>query len=79
MHTAPGILWRRPAWALSVPHPFTPEEIRLWHDAKRKLEIEPDRAPPKPIAIYIQCQMPFGISGGVITGDVALCDVCNGN
>ena len=59
--------------------PFTPEEIRRWHDARRKLEIEPDRAPPEPIAICIHCQMPFGINGGVITGDVALCDVCNGD
>jgi formylmethanofuran dehydrogenase subunit E len=59
--------------------PFTPEEIRQWHDARRKLQVEPERALSEPIATCIHCQKPFGANEGVVEDDVALCDVCNGD
>jgi hypothetical protein len=61
--------------------PFTEEEFRRWHEEKRKREYRPpspwlDRE--RPVATCIHCQLPFGISEGVITEDVAICDRCNG-
>lgn len=59
--------------------PFTPEEIRQWHDQRRKRDVDPPRASATPVAVCIHCQRPFGINDGVITADVAVCDVCNGD
>lgn len=58
--------------------PFTPEEVSKWH--KRRREAKPDFGfKSTPVAICIHCQNPFGISEGVITDEIALCDVCNGD
>lgn len=59
--------------------PFTPEEIRRWKTEMRKREIEPSPASPQAIVVCVHCQMPFGINAGVVTDDVAICDVCNGD
>ena len=60
--------------------PFTDEEKRLWHEEKKKRE---RRLTPligsDPIAVCAHCENPFGISEGVITPEVALCDVCDGD
>ena len=60
--------------------PFADDEKRLWRDAKEKWERRPTPVfRSEPIAVCVHCQNPFGISEGVITPDVALCDVCNGD
>jgi hypothetical protein len=59
---------------------FTAEEILEWHEAKRLREAKPDfQFKSAPVAICINCQNPFGINEGVITEDVAICDICNGD
>ncbi len=59
---------------------FTPEEIRQWHEEKRRREAKPDFTfKSAPAAICINCQNPFGINEGVITDEVAICDICNGD
>ena len=59
---------------------FTPDEIRQWHEDKRRRETKPDVVfKAAPAAICIHCQKPFGFGEGVITDDAALCDVCNGD
>jgi hypothetical protein len=60
--------------------PFSDEEKRRWHEEKRQREWRPTpvfRA--EPIAVCVHCQRPFGIDEGVITPEVALCDICNGD
>ena len=60
--------------------PFTDDEKRRWHEAKRMGEHGSERAyRSEPVAICLHCQNPFGINDGVITDEVALCDVCNGD
>ena len=60
--------------------PFTDEEKRLWHEEKKKRENRPTAVfRSEPIAVCVHCQNPFGINEGVITSEVALCDVCNGD
>jgi hypothetical protein len=60
--------------------PFTEDEKRRWHEAKRAREHRPERVlRSEPVAICIHCQNPFGINEGVFTDEVALCDVCNGD
>ena len=60
---------------------FTDEEIRRWHQKReREREQRPQaRFKSTPAATCIHCQQPFGITEGVITDEVALCDVCNGD
>jgi hypothetical protein len=60
--------------------PFTDEEFEEWHRAKRQREQEPTpvyRSPP--VATCVHCGHPFGINEGVITNEVELCDICNGD
>jgi len=60
--------------------PFTEDEKRRWHKEKRAREHRRESVyRSEPIAICIHCQNPFGINEGVITDEVALCDVCNGD
>jgi hypothetical protein len=60
--------------------PFTDEERQQWHEDKKRREQKPDPAfRSAPVAICIHCQQPFGINEGVITDEVALCDICNGD
>ncbi|MFN5129016.1 MAG: hypothetical protein ACK519_11525 [Sphingomonadaceae bacterium] len=59
---------------------FTPDEIRQWHEEKRRREAKSDFTfKSAPAAICINCQNPFGTNEGVITDEVAICDVCNGD
>ena len=59
---------------------FTDEERRRWHEEKRRAEYRPPVAVrPAPVAFCVCCQNPFGIGEGVITDEVSLCDVCNGD
>ena len=60
--------------------PFTEEEKRAWHAAKRTREDQP-RATfrPEPVAVCVHCQNPFGISEGFIADEFALCDICSGD
>lgn len=59
---------------------FTEEEFEAWHRAKRQREFRPPTAPySPPVATCVHCQRDFGISEGVITDEVAICDVCNGD
>ena len=60
--------------------PFTDEEKRLWHEEKTKRENWPTAVSrSEPIAVCVHCQNAFGTNEGVITLEVALCDVCNGD
>lgn len=63
---------------------FTSEEKRKWHEERQQQadRLEQQRRAawkPSPIAICINCQNPFGINEGVITDDVAMCDLCLGD
>ena len=59
---------------------FTAEEKRRWREEKKMRENRPTAAVrSEPIAVCVHCQNPFGINEGVITPEVALCDVCNGD
>lgn len=58
---------------------FTDKERRAWHAEKQRREMKPPSRPnATPAAICVNCQMPFGISDGVVTEEAALCDICNG-
>lgn len=59
--------------------PFTPEEIQQWHEEKRRRETKPEPSKRAPIATCLHCHQPFGIGEGIIVGDIALCDRCNGD
>ena len=60
--------------------PFTEEERRLWREEKRRREERtPSRFQPEAIAVCVCCQNPFGINDGIVTEEVAICDVCNGD
>lgn len=60
--------------------PFTDEEKRHWHQQKQKREYRPTPVyHSQPVAICVHCHNPFGIDEGVVTPEVALCDVCNGD
>lgn len=60
--------------------PFTEEEKQAWHAEKRARE---QRHEPvyrsEPAAVCINCQNPFGVNEGIITDEVALCDICAGD
>ena len=59
---------------------FTQEEFRRWHEEKQKRGYRPPFAfRDPPIAVCVHCHQPFGINGPVVTDEVALCDVCNGD
>ena len=59
---------------------FTDEEKRRWHEEKRAREHRTEHVyRSEPMAICIHCQRPFGIDEGVITEQVVLCDICNGD
>jgi len=58
---------------------FTKEEFEIWHRAKLQSEFRPTSPyRSQPIATCVNCQSPFGSNEGVITDEVAICDVCNG-
>ena len=60
--------------------PFTEEERARWHEEKLRRERRPAATyMSPPAATCIHCHNPFGISEGVITPEVAICDVCNGD
>ena len=60
--------------------PFTDEERRKWHEDKRAREHRHQGFPrPTPAAICVHCDNPFGIGEGIITDEVALCDICSGD
>lgn len=60
--------------------PFTEEKRRTSHEQKQaqehRLELIHGTAP---VAVCVNCQNPFGINEGVITDEVALCDICSGD
>lgn len=59
---------------------FTKEEFEAWHRAKLQQEFKPTpnlRTPP--VATCVSCHLPFGMTEGTITDEVAICDVCNGD
>lgn len=59
---------------------FSEKEKQAWLDEKRSREQRSTRiARPTPVAVCVSCQNPFGFSEGVITDEVALCDVCAGD
>jgi hypothetical protein len=59
---------------------FTNEEFQEWHRAKREREWKPRPAYQSPLRLTcIHCGLPFNINDGVVTEEVALCDVCNGD
>jgi hypothetical protein len=59
---------------------FTDEERLAWHERKRTVEHHSRPAPEPPAApLCVNCQNPFGINEGVITDEVALCDICSGD
>lgn len=59
---------------------FTEEERRAWHAEKRARERRQDPVNrSEPVAVCIHCQNPFGINEGIVTDEIALCDVCDGD
>ncbi len=59
---------------------FTDAERQAWLGAKRAREGRNQGfAPVHPAAVCVHCQRPFGIAEGIITDEVALCDVCAGD
>lgn len=59
---------------------FTEEEKRAWHEAKRERERQPEvRFRAAPVTECIHCGQPFGFGEGLITEEMSLCDVCNGD
>lgn len=54
--------------------PFTDEEKKAWLAETR--ECEDDSALP---IICDHCGNPFHMGQGVVTSDMALCDICNGD
>jgi hypothetical protein len=60
--------------------PFTEEEKRAWHDAKRKREVRPDiKLRTALVTECMHCGQPFGYGEGYISDDVSLCDACDGD
>jgi hypothetical protein len=60
--------------------PFTDEERRNWLEEKQKREHKADiRYRAEPVAECIHCGLPFGYGEGLITDEVSLCDVCDGD
>jgi hypothetical protein len=60
--------------------PFADEEKRRWHEEKRKREHRPEHScRSAPAESCVHCHQPFGIGEGVITDEVELCDLCNGD
>ena len=58
--------------------PFTDEEFEAWHEAKLKREWRPTTVFHDPgIATCVCCQRTFGITGGTVTEDFAICDACD--
>ena len=59
---------------------FSQEEFEAWHKAKLAKELQPPvNYRPPPLAICVSCHNSFGINEGVITDEVAICDICNGD
>ena len=56
--------------------PFTDEDVELGQE-KQSREYRPPFEGRQNLSLSACCHNPFGISEGVITNDVALCDVCN--
>lgn len=60
--------------------PFTEEEKRAWHDAKRKREVRPKiKLRAAPVTECIHCGQTFGYGEGFISDDVSICDACDGD
>jgi len=57
--------------------PFTDEEVRRWHEDKRRQERERPRPRPEAVAECVHCQQPFGFGEGYIGEEVSICDLCN--
>ncbi len=59
---------------------FTDRERREWHEAKRRREARGEHFHhPAPVATCIHCGRGFPWSQGVVTDEVALCDICSGD
>jgi hypothetical protein len=63
--------------------PFTDKEREQYLAQKRKREGAHHDAPtgprPEAVATCVHCQNAFGLNEGVVTDDVAICDVCLGD
>jgi hypothetical protein len=60
--------------------PFTEEEKRAWHEAKRKREVRPPiKLRNASVTECIHCGQPFGYGEGFISDDVSICDACDGD
>ena len=59
---------------------FKDEEKGQWHEYKNRPHGFPDsNLQSYHVAECIHCKNPFRISDGIITDEIALCDICNGN
>ncbi len=59
---------------------FIEEEFEAWHRAKLQRELKPTpQYQSPPVAECVSCHRPFGYGEGTITGEVAICDICNGD
>lgn len=59
---------------------FTDDERRQWLEDKRKREQRPEvRYLTGPVTECIHCGQPFGYGEGLITDEVSLCVVCDGD
>jgi hypothetical protein len=56
------------------------EEKRAWHEAKREREKRPECAwRPNPVIEFVRCGRSFGYGEGYISGEISLCDACDGD
>lgn len=59
---------------------FTEEEKRAWHDTKREREMRSESTwRPTPVTECVHCGRPFGHGEGYISGEISLCDTCDGD
>jgi hypothetical protein len=59
---------------------FTKEEFEEWHRAKLQREFKPTPEFRRTsVATCIHCHRPFSWTEGMITEEVAICDICNGD
>ena len=60
--------------------PFTDEEKRAWHEAKRQREMRPEiRSRSPAVAECLHCGQPFGFGEGYFSDEISLCDFCDGD
>lgn len=58
--------------------PFTEAERKAWHAERARQRRDRPAWPDQNPNVCIHCGNAFELSDGVVTDEVAICDVCNG-